>query len=67
MRFISWASKSACVLLPWAEAVEVAEAVALEDVEGPLGVDDDEVLSTVAAALAVASFPMYLLKHTGDL
>ena len=45
----------------------VAEAVALEEVEGPLGVDDEEMFSVVAAALAVAGFPMYLLKHTGDL
>ena len=45
----------------------VAEAVAVEEVEGPLGVDVDEGLSVVAAALAVAGFPIYLLKHTGDL
>ena len=44
----------------------VAEAVAVEMVEGPLGVVVDEVVSAAAFA-AVAGFPIYLLKQTGDL
>jgi hypothetical protein len=64
MRFINLANKSACVLLFLAGALVLADAVAFGG-EGGVAVEVEP--SVVAAAFAAAGFPMYLVKHTGDL
>ena len=60
---MSLASKSACALLFWAGAGVVAEMDAF-----PLAsvVDDEAAACSVAAALAVMGFPMYLAIQTGE-
>jgi hypothetical protein len=61
MCFINSANKSACVLLVLAEALVLADAVAIG--EGGFAIDVDP--SVVPEAFADPGLPMYLLKHTG--